>query len=422
MAVLLVPAIALAWFSASRIFEHLWRGQQFTFLISYLLLCVAGALPRMTDAWSAAGLTFALWFITSIGAIKINRHVFWMTEEHRLPRAFGFLPIVLLGTQFVALVAIKTALTLPIEWMGLVLVMMAGTVLMTTRAVADVHRQRTGGNLRPLPWNILTPLILGVAMALFGVAVSFHGFSYGLQTTYAIVPSTLLAGLLMMQVTRESNQRAFVWIGLVLLTIGYQCAPTLVAGFVQQVKSSAASAVGEDRLPIAFYGLSYLPLLLTISISSAVLARRRHETFAVPMRHFATFLAIALFALSWMHLKAIFPVAVVSCCLFSLYAVLFQDRRYILASMLALTVATGAWIPFANAMQLANVHYFHIVTSLSVLSLCLASFPAIDRLINRLPQPSQAWQRDLTNLFGEPTAFARCWSSVLAATCFQRAG
>lgn len=414
MGVMIVPALALAWFASSRIFEYLWRGQQKTFLASYLLLCAAGALPRMTDAWSAIALTFVLWFVTTVGSIKINRHVFWMTEEHRLPRAFGFLPIALLGVQFLSLVAIKTAHVLPVEWMGLGLVLMSSTVLMTTQAIASVHRQRTGGSLRPLPWNILAPLVVGIAMSLFGVVVSFHGFSYGSQTTYAIVPSALLAGGLMFQVTRETNQRSFVWIGLILMAISYQCAPTLVAGFVQQVKSSAASAVGEERLPIAFYGLSYLPFLLTVAASSAVLTRRRQPAFAVPMRHFATFLALALLALSWMHLKAIFPVASVSVCLFSFYAVLFRDRRYALPAIAALTVAAGSWIPFVNAMQIADVHYFHIVTSLSVLATILTALKPLDRLINQLPQPSPAWDRDLANIFGEPNQISLRWSSALS--------
>jgi len=413
MALLIVPALALAWFTSSRIFDYLWRGKQQTFLASYLLLCVAGALPRIQDAWPAALVTFALWFIATVGSIKINRHVFWITEEHRLPRAFGFLPIVLLGIQFLTLVAIKTGLALPIEWLGLGLVLMSGTVLMTARTVADVHRQRTGGNVRPLPWNILAPLVIGVAMSLLGAAVSMHGFSYGAQTTYAIVPSALLAGLLMFQATRETNQRAFVWIGLVLFAISYQCAPTLFAGLVQQVKTSAASAVGEARLPIAFYGLSYLPFLLAVAIGSTVCARLGKPVFAVPMRHFVTVVTFALFALSWMHLKAVFPVAVVNLCLFTLYAVLFGDRRYVLASIAALTVAVAAWIPFVNAMQLADIHYFHIVTSLSFLATALAALPQLDRLINRLPQPSLAWSQDMSNLVGEPAAMCRRWSTVL---------
>ncbi len=416
MALLMVPALALAWFASSRIFDYLWRGKQQTFLASYLLLCVAGALPRIQDAWPAALITFALWFIATVGSIKINRHVFWITEEHRMPRAFGFLPIALLSIQFLTLVAIKTGLALPIEWLGLGLVLMSGTVLVTARTVADVHRQRTGGNIRPLPWNILAPLFIGVAMSLLGVAVSMHGFSYGAQTTYAIVPSALLAGLLMFQATRETNQRAFVWIGLVLFAISYQCAPTLFAGLVQQVKASAASAVGEERLPIAFYGLSYLPFLLAVAFGSTLFARREKPAFAVPMRHFVTVMTFALFALSCFHLKAVFPVAVVNLCLFTLYAVLFRDRRYVLASIAALTVAFAAWIPFANAMQLADIHLFHIVTSLSFLATALAALPQLDRLINRLPQPSRAWGQDLANLVGEPAVMCRRWSTLLTLT------
>ena len=416
MALLIVPALGLAYFTSSRIFEYLWRGKQHTFLASYLLLCMAGALPRLHDAWPAALVTFALWLIATVGSIKINRHVFWITEEHRLPRAFGFLPIALLGIQFLTLVAIKTGLALPVEWLGLGLVLMSATVLMTARAVADVHRQRIGGIVRPLPWNIIVPLVIGVAMSLLGVAVSMHGFSYGAQTTYAIVPSALIAGLLMFQATRETNQRAFVWIGLVLFAISYQCAPTLFAGLVQQVKASAASAVGEERLPIAFYGLSYLPFLLAVAFGSTLYARRGRPAFAIPMRHFVTAVTFALFALSWMHVKAVFPVAVVNLCLFTLYAVLFRDRRYMLPSIAALTVAVATWIPFVNAMQIADVHLFHIVTSLSFLATALAALPQLDRLINRLPQPSRAWSEDMANLVGEPAVMCRRWSTVLTLT------
>ena len=281
MLVLIVPALGLAWFSASRIFEYLWRGKQQTFLASYLILCVAGAMPRLQDMWLVGFFTFGMWLVATIGAIKINRHVFWMTEEHRLPRAFGFLPIALLGVQFLSLVVLKSGVVPPVEWIGFGTVLMSSTILMTARAVADVHRQRTGGKMRPLPWNILAPLVVGVAMSLFGVAVSFHGFSYVSQTTYAVVPSALLAGLMMFQATRETDQRAFVWIGLVLMAISYQCAPTLFAGLVQQLKSNAAYAVGEERLPLAFYGLSYLPFLLTVAGASSLLARRKANVLSL---------------------------------------------------------------------------------------------------------------------------------------------
>ncbi len=414
MMVLIAPALGLAWFSASRIFEHLWRGKQQTFLSSYLILCASGAMPQLHDARLAVLVTFGLWLVASIGAIKINRHVFWITEEHRLPRAFGFLPIALLGLQFLALVAIKTGIALPIEWMGFGLVLMSSTVLMTTRAVADVHRQRTGGNMRPLPWNILAPLVVGIGMSLFGVAISVHGFSYISQTTYAVVPTALLASLMMFQATWETNQRAFVWIGLVLMAISYQCAPTLFAGLVQQVKSSAASAVGEERLPLAFYGLSYLPFLLTVAGASSLLARRTEPAFAIPMRHFVTLVSLALFALSWTHVKACFPVAVVNLLLFSFYAITFRDRRYAIPALAAITAAVGTWIPFANAMQIADIHYIHIVTSLSVFAGVLAAFPQIDRLINRLPLPSSTWSGELIRQDGKPLSLCNLTSSFLS--------
>ncbi len=414
MLVLSATALGFAWYSASRIFEYLWRGKQQTFLTSYLILCAAGALPQLHDTRLAVLVTFGLWLVTSLGAIKINRHVFWITEEHHLPRAFGFLPIALLGIQFLALVAIKTGVALPIEWMGFGLVLMSSTVLMTTRAVADVHRQRTGGNMRPLPWNILAPLVVGIGMSLFGVVVSFYGFSYISQTTYAVVPTALLAGLMMFQATRETNQPAFVWIGLMLMAISYQCTPTLFAGLVQQVKSSAAFAVGEERLPLAFYGLSYLPFLLTVAGVSSLAARRNSPAFAIPMRHFVTLLSLALFALSWTHIKACFPVAVVNLLLFGLYAVMFRDRRYTLPAIAAITAAVGTWIPFANAMQAADIHYLHIVTSLSVFASVLAAFPQIDRLVNRLPVPSFAWRNELVDQDGKSIQHCYRLSAVLS--------
>lgn len=412
--VLIAPAIALAWFSASRIFEYLWRGKQNTFLACYLILCTAGAMPRLNDMGPVVLFTFAMWLVATVGSIKINRHVFWMTEEHRLPRAFGFLPIVLLGIQFLSLVILKSGIAPPIEWIGFGLVLMSSTVLMTARAVADVHRQRTGGNMRPLPWNILTPLVVGIGMALFGVVLSFHGFSYVSQTTYAVVPSALLAGLMMFQATRETNQRAFVWIGLVLMAISYQCSPTLFAGLVQQLKSSAAYAVGEERLPLAFYGLSYLPFLLTVAGGSLLLERRNSQAFAIPMRQFVTFLSLALFALSWTHIKASFAVAVVNLLLFSFYAVIYRDRRYAIPALAGLTIAVGTWVPYVNAMQFADIHLLHIVTSLGVFAGVLAAFPHIDRMINRLPLSSAAWRNELTDQDGQPVKLCFVLSSFLS--------
>ena len=76
MLLLIAPAFALAWFTASRIFEYLWRGKQRRFLASYLILCVAGAMPRLIEMWLVVLVTLGLWLVATVGSIKINRHVF----------------------------------------------------------------------------------------------------------------------------------------------------------------------------------------------------------------------------------------------------------------------------------------------------------------------------------------------------------
>ncbi len=181
----LIPTISLTWYAGSKIFEHLWRRRQATYLGSYVLLCIAGAMPRLESPWIAATVTLVLWAIATIGTIKINRHVFWLMEENRQPRVFGFFPIALLGLQFTTLVITKTSHSMPIEWMGFGLVLVAATILLTTRAVAEVYRQRTGGVISTLPLHLIVPLIVGIAVTMFGVIVSFYGFTYGIGTTYA---------------------------------------------------------------------------------------------------------------------------------------------------------------------------------------------------------------------------------------------
>lgn len=93
-ALLALTGIA-SWVAARQIFAHFLRGDQPTFTASYLALCLAGAVvPDLPLAWSP-GVALFLWAIFSIGTVKVNRHVFWLTEEQRLPRIFGFFPITL---------------------------------------------------------------------------------------------------------------------------------------------------------------------------------------------------------------------------------------------------------------------------------------------------------------------------------------
>ncbi len=207
----LIPAAFLAWFAVTRTMDTWLRERQTTFVVSYLILCFAGALPVANTPIEAAGLAAFLWFVMTVGAIKVNRHVFWLVEEHRVPRVFGFLPICLLGSLFLLLIATKSFSSIPTEWIGLGCVALSATILLTARSIATVFRQRTGNLVYPLPWNIVVPTVVALVLAATGVVLSFHGFSFVGTTTLAVVPTALCAAILMLGVASETQRQSFVW-------------------------------------------------------------------------------------------------------------------------------------------------------------------------------------------------------------------
>ena len=385
---LMILALAMTWFAAGRIFDHWLRGRQTVFLASYLLLSVAGALPTVEHSWLSGVFVFACWSVMTVGVIKVNRHVFWLTEENRWPRVFGFLPISILASLFAIVVALKSVGSLPIEWMGLPSVLVGATVLLTARSVTHVFRQRTGDLVRPLPWNIIAPLFVGLVLVAVGVCLSFYGFSYVGNTTIAAVPTVATAAVLLLLVARDTRHAAFVWTALVLITVTYQSTPTLMADLVQYIKSAAASAVQESRLPIAFYGLTYLPLILVYAWVSRRLELGGEILFSKPLKRFATLLTIALFMLSATHVKALHMVSGLNVGLFLALAVLLRDRRYIFGMLAALLAAAATFIPFAKVVYAIEISDGHTLTSLLVLatSMILTRFP--DRLCGliRLPK------------------------------------
>lgn len=345
-------------------------------------------MPAITTGWLAAIITAALWLTMTIGVVKVNRHVFWLTEEHRLPRVCGFLPIGLLALQFVILVAFKTVHGLPVEWFGLISVLVASTVLMTARTVAHVFIQRTGNLVRPLPWNIVLPIFIGLVLVAIGVCLSFYRFSYVGQTTYAAVPTAGLAAYLMMVAAKDTRHRGFVWAALLLMTIAYQCTPTLATEFISLVKAVAAESIGETRLPLAFYGLTYLPLVLGMAVGSRMLATRKLVEFSQPLKQFATILSLGLLIVSASNTKATFLVSMMNVPLFLLLAVLFRDRRYAIPAVIALFAATCTLVPFVQSMGWLEISNAEIPTSLCVLAVALLISHMPDRWIHSIPLPN----------------------------------
>ena len=383
---LMIPATAFLWFACTRIFDFLLRGRQTTFVFSYMLLCIAGALPAMENPILAAGLTSILWAVMTVGVVKINRHMFWMAEEKEWPRVFGFLPIAILGLQFIALVWLKSSAAIPVAWLGPGCVMLAATILWTTRTIADVFRQRTGNLVRPLPWHIAVPLFVGFALTIVAVVVAGVRF----PDVRPVVPTAMVAAILMGVAAKDTRHAGFVWTALVFLTVAYQFTPAFFRELAISVRDSAAGAIGEHRLPIAFYGLTYLPLLIGLSFSSRILRLRNVMDMSRPIQHFVTLVSSILFVVAFTNLKACFMVSCVNVALYLVYATLFADRRYAAATLLSLILAVGSAVPFLNQYRShADQLPLELVpTALAALALTLVATRIPDRILSTIPLPA----------------------------------
>ena len=387
---LMIPAIALLWWASSTILDHWLCGRQTTFLVCFNLLCIAGALPQFTAPALAFALMTGCWAVFTAGVVKVNRHTFWLAEEHRLPRIFGFLPIAMLGLQFVVLVGVKAIGALPLQWIGFAVVMVAATVLMTTRTVADVFRRRSGDLVRPLPWAIVAPLFIGLVLVVLGVGLSLNGFSYLGATTYAIVPTSIVAAILFSFVARDTRHSGFVWASLITITIAYQCSPTLFSGIVQTLRSATANAINQERVPLTMYGLTYLPLLGILVFASRRFATQGRLEFSRPIKRFVSALTGILFFFALTDILSLsfvspFLIASANTFVFVLFAIVLRDRRYVVPALTAMVVAFATAIPGLNEMQYFSVGIEWVPTLLSGLALLMTTFSLADRLIERIP-------------------------------------
>lgn len=334
--------------SSRKIFGHFLRSSQPTFLLSYGILCVAATLLPAVPLGLAPWAALALWAFFAIGAVKVNRHVFWLTEEHRLPRIVGFFPILLLGGQFLTLFATSvvnaTPLVdaIPVEWIGFGMVLTAIPVLLTADALARVFLQVHGKLARPLPLGIVVPMLNGLALMAGGVCVSAIGF----PNAFALVPASALAAVMMAVVARRTEKSGFVWAMLGGLLMAYQCSPVFFRELAGQLVQQGAAAVNEERLPIAFYGMTYLPLLLVVSLVAKWRQRVGDDVFAIPMRRFAVGLGVILLAVSVTHVKAVFPVSLAAVALFGLQCGLFKDRRIVALGVVAWLMGTAGCASF----------------------------------------------------------------------------
>ena len=327
--------------AARRIFRHFLRREQPTFLVSYLLLSAAGVVIPFLYGTAAVVGALLLWLLYAAGSVKVNRHVFWLTEEHRLPRICGFFPILLLGGQFLTLFALSLAPQLTWGWIGFEIVLTAVPLLLAADALLGVHRARHGDG--PFPDGLVLPLFAGLCGVVAGVIVS--GIGYPESTS--LVPTAAAAAVVLGVAARRTGRSLIVWLALAALVATYQTSPVFFRELVRAIVQGGAAAVREDRLPYAFYGLTYLPLLVVTSLAAAWRGRRHDELFAAPLRQFSIGLGLLLWGAALTHTKALLPVGLSLSALFVVQAMLFRVRRLSLASGIGWMTAAVGFSPFA---------------------------------------------------------------------------
>ncbi len=399
---MLLPVSLMTFVFAGRIFREWLHESPVLFTGCYLILSAVGALPQAASPLLASMIVCGLWAVMSVGVIKVNRQIFWLTEEHRWPRIFGFFPILLLGSIFVAVSTIKTWRVMPLEWSGVVCVMMSATVLLTARTVAAVFRQRTGDLVRPLPWPIMLPLVVGIGLTFTGVVLSFHGFRFTGPSTTAAIPASALAAALMWICASDTKHRAFTWLALILGAITYQNLPVLAPDLVRAIKGDVAMAIHQPRLPLAFYGITYLPYLLANAYLFRVAEGRRWEHIASPVRIFVTLVSIIWCASSLTNAAAAFWVSVFFIAAWTTFAVLMNDRRFVAGSLIAAVSAAISVEKYVESLPGAGNIEGLAVACLSSLALIWILCRPMDTLLLRIPLPKGLLSEFFMSADGRP--------------------
>ncbi len=332
----LAAAVALCVLAAKRIFAHFLRKTEPTFLAAYVVLCLAAAVVPLLPTSLAPLTAIVVWSVFAVGAASVNQHVFCMIEDHRLPRIFGFFPIVLLGSQFLAVFTLSLAEHIALPQIGLGVVLTAVPVLLAVDALARVFQRAHGKLARPYPWSIALPLASGTALMVTGLVLTATRFPQ-LQT---FVPAAVLVAVMLGVIAKRTQQRGFVWAMLIATTLAYQFSPTFFRELALSVVRSGAASIGEQRLPVAFYGLTYLPLLAVLSVLSARGARRGEQLFAPVMQRFVGAMSVLLLLLAPTHPKAFFPVSMSLLANGLMQLRLFRSRSRLVLALAAYVLAT----------------------------------------------------------------------------------
>lgn len=367
LALLLMHA-GIASIAAVDICRRLMGRWQPTFIASYLLLSFAGvAIPYIPSGLEFMTLV-GLWSVMSLGSIKINRHVFWMTEEHRAPRIVGFLPILLLGAEFAGLATFLVP-TITISWFGPIVVLIAVPIYFTAESLLKVFQQRTGGLVHPLPISIILPIFLSTVFALSGIILSATTIA-DLTQRVPFLLSTALASGIFISIGLRFRQSMFVYASLISIIFAYAFIPALNPTLTEQAKVSISHILGMTPLPLSLRGFCYLPL-----IGIFFLMERRWNTtlpfIARPIWNVTSILSITLLLFALTESKAWFLVGAPFTFVFLYQGLRSRHSSFLIPAVISWLMTWGGFSRFLELETNVALPLFAKLTLFTVADGCL---------------------------------------------------
>ena len=130
-----------------------------------------------------------------------------------------------------------------------------------------------------------------------------------------------------------------------LLLLTYNFSPVFFQELARAAIEQGAHAINESKLPYAFYGLTYLPLIVGTLVAAAWTKWRGNELFSQPLRQFVIGISSLLLIVAFGHVKALCPVAVLMTAMFAIMTTVLGDRRLSVLSLTAFLVAAAGAVP-----------------------------------------------------------------------------
>ncbi len=251
-----------------------------------------------------------------------------------------------------------------------------------------------------------------------GVALSFHGFSWTGSTTYAAVPTTILAAGLLWNAASDLRNRPIAWIALLMTAIAYQNIPSLCPELIRALRGEVAAAIHQSRLPLSFYGITYLPLLLTLAAIARQCLRSRRPDLAAPIRQFVVAVGSAWCCLSLINPASAFWVALSYSVAWLILAVVLSDRRLVVPGLLSAVSSAVGFGRFAVSIGEAPSSAPVIISVLSILSILWTCTPFLDRWQSSLHLPSGWFNELFTDQSGQPRRLFLIAGQCVASTVF----